>query len=100
MELDQTKNYTKIQVLSGKFLNNKDPLGKMDPYFIISCDDHKFESTVKHSAGLEASWKDEMLVLPTDNLKVGARVKFQAMDYDLLSANDPIGSTEVSLEFL
>ena len=73
--MDTDKNYTKIQILSGKFLNSKDTMGKMDPYFIISCGEHEFKSSVKTNSGLNASWDDEMLVLPTDGLKVGARVK-------------------------
>ena len=72
--MDSNKNYTKIQIESGEFLNSKDPMGKMDPYFIISCEKHEFKSSTKMNAGLKASWKNEMLVLPTDGLKVGTRV--------------------------
>ena len=72
--MDSDKNYTKIAIESGEFLNSKDPFGKMDPYFVITCEDHKFKSSTDMNAGLKASWKNEMLVLPTDGLKVGARV--------------------------
>ena len=97
--MEPDKNYTRIELLCGEFLNSKDPYGKMDPYIKMSCGPHNFLSTTKKGAGLHAIWNREYFFLPTDDLDE-SRVKIEAWDWDLITANDLIGQTSVSIEEL
>ena len=96
--MDTDKDYTKITILNGEFLNNKDWFGKMDPYVKISCGPHNFKTKTNMNAGLHAVWNDEKFLIPTNDLHCDKTiVKFEAWDYDSITADDPIGYGEILL---
>jgi len=81
--------------LEGKFINDKDPVGKMDPYVKIKLGWHSGKSAVAKSEGTNPTWTDS-IALPRKHNETFAKIKVK--DKDRATLNDALGDTKVNLD--
>jgi len=81
--------------LEGRFINDKDPMGKMDPYVKIKLGWHSGKSAVAKSEGQNPTWNDA-IALPRKHNETFAKIKVK--DKDRATLNDRIGDVKVNLD--
>jgi len=80
--------------LEGKFLKDKDPIGRMDPYVKIKIGWHSGKSSVARSEGTHPTWND---VIPLEKKHHEEFAKLKIKDKDRLTLNDKIGVAKIPL---
>ena len=81
--------------LEGKFVKDKDIVGKMDPYCKIKIGWHSAKSSVAKSEGTHPTWTDVM----TLQRKHGEQfAKLKCKDRDRVTLNDNLGSVKINLD--
>jgi hypothetical protein len=84
-----------FRFLEGKFISDKDPVGKMDPYCKVKLGWHSGKTGVAKSQGTNPTWTDT-IVLPRKHNETFAKIKVK--DKDRLTLNDRIGEVKVNLD--
>lgn len=80
--------------IEGRFLKDKDWVGKMDPYCKFKIGWRSGKSSVAKSQGLNANWAGEAIELKVKNHEYA---KLKVKDKDRLRPDDRIGSAEIPL---
>ena len=81
--------------LEGKFVKDKDIIGKMDPYCKIKIGWHSGKSSVAKSQGTHPVWNDVI----TLNRKHGEQfARLKVKDRDRVTLNDRLGSVKINLD--
>lgn len=79
----------------GRFVKDKDPIGKMDPYCKIKLGWHRGKTAVARSEGTNPTWADA-IALPRKHNETFAKIKIK--DKDRTSLNDRIGEVKINLD--
>jgi hypothetical protein len=82
--------------LEAKFLHDKDPIGKMDPYCKFKIGWHSGKSSVAKSQGTHPMWIGETIVLKRKHNEEFARIKLK--DRDRVTLNDRLGEVKIRLD--
>jgi len=81
--------------LEGRFVRDKDPIGKMDPYVKIKLGWHRGKTAVAQSQGTNPTWFDA-ITLPRKHNETFAKLKIK--DKDRVSRNDRLGEVRINLD--
>jgi len=80
--------------LEGKFLKDKDPIGKMDCYCKFKIGFHSGKSSVAKSEGVNPTWSDVISLNRKHNEQFA---KLKIKDKDRLTLNDKVGEVKIPL---
>ena len=50
-----------LKVIEGKFLHDKDVIGKMDPYIVMEYGSQNKKTSVKNGAGKTPKWNEDFV---------------------------------------
>jgi Ca2+-dependent lipid-binding protein len=84
--------------IEGKFYEDKDLIGKMDPYCKFKIGWSTGKSSVAKSQGVHPVWSGDAVTLKRKHGKEFAKIKIK--DKDTLSLNDKIGEVKINLNDL
>lgn len=54
-------NILTLKVIEGKFLHDKDVIGKMDPYIVMEYGSQNKKTSVKNGAGKTPKWNEDFV---------------------------------------
>lgn len=81
--------------IQGKFLHDKDLIGKMDPYCKIKIGWHSGKSSVAKHQGTHPTWSDAIVL----NRKHGEQfARLKVKDRDRLRVDDRLGQVKINLD--
>ena len=84
-----------IRPLQANLIYDKDDVGSMDPYCVVTIGNHKGKTSIAKSEGLHPHW-DEAIKLERKHEESFCYIKI--MDHDTVSSDDPVGQVKICLE--